>query len=319
LKQRNLTTIKDLDMQYQNGIRLASAAGAILGSAAAEAADKSKSKPKPKPKKPMPPMDPTTAEYIKDYGASVSRTISETPALDEAALEKAIAALATYDFGQRYEIVRPIDDAVIALHGDAAACKGLETQLAAVLATGVQRGAKDFVCRKLTVIGTAASVPALAGLLADKDLTHMARYALERIPAPEAAQALRDALAKLGGAAKVGVIGSLGSRRDLDSVATLAALLSDADPAVACAAATALGHLGSPEAAEALGNFAKQAPEGVKQAVVDANLASAEQLLADGKKADAMRIYKSLLGEDQPKHVRLAATRGMLRVAGKKD
>ncbi len=34
------------------------------------------------------------------------------------------------------------------------------------------------------VIGTAESVPALAALLPDKDLSHMARYALERIPAP---------------------------------------------------------------------------------------------------------------------------------------
>jgi HEAT repeat protein len=102
-------------------------------------------------------------------------------------------------------------------------------------------------------------------------------------------------------------------------VAALAALLADADKAVACAAATALGHIGSPEAAQALSDFTKQAPEGVKAAAIDGYLASAEQLLADGKKANAMMIYKSLLGEDQPKHVRLAATRGMLSVAGKKE
>jgi HEAT repeat protein len=315
-------------MQYQNGIRVASAAAAILGSAVAQAADEPKKdkpkakaadKPKAKPKKPEPPMDPVTAAYVKDYGAAVTRTINETPALDKAALEQAVAALKTYDFGQKYEIVRPIDDAVIALHGDAAGCKALEAQLVAVLGTGATRAAKDFVCRKLTVIGTAESVPALAGLLADKDLTHMARYALERIPAPEAAQALRDALAKLSGAAKVGVVGSLGSRRDAASVTVLATLLTDSDKAVACAAATALGHIGSPEAAHALGDVAKQAPEGVKQAIVDGSLAAAEQLLAAGKKTDAMLIYKSLLGEGQPKHVRLAATRGMLSVAGKKN
>ena len=68
-------------------------------------------------------------------------------------------------------------------------------------------------------IGTAESVPALAALLPDKDLSHMARYALERIPAPEAGAALRDALPKLSGALKVGVIGSLGVRRDAASVA----------------------------------------------------------------------------------------------------
>jgi hypothetical protein len=57
----------------------------------------------------------------------------------------------------------------------------------------------------------------------------------------------------------------------------------------------------------------------VKPAVADACLACAEHLLADGKKAEAIGLYKSLAGEDQPKHVRLAATRGLLAAAGKKD
>ena len=142
-------------------------------------------------------------------------------------LDKAFETLKTYDWGTDRNLLKPIDDAVVASHGNAAARKELETRLAAVLTTGVSRDAKDFVCRKLMVIGTAESVPTLAGLLADKDLSHMARYALERIPAPEAAQAMRDALPKLNGALKVGVIGSLGVRRDAASVPALAALLAD--------------------------------------------------------------------------------------------
>ena len=54
-------------------------------------------------------------------------------------------------------------------------------------------------------------------------------------------------------------------------------------------------------------------------AIADACLTCAERLLADGKKPEAVRLYKSLNSEDQPKHVRLAATRGVLAAAGKKD
>ena len=234
-------------------------------------------------------------------------------------LDMAFEALKTYDWGTDRNPLKPIDEAVIAVHGNADARKALEPRLAPVLKTGVSRDAKDFICRKLMVIGTAESVPTLAGLLPEKDHSHMARYALERIPAPEAAQALRDALPKLSGALKVGAIGSLGVRRDAASVPALAALLGDVDAAVACAAACALGDIGNAEAAKPLGDSATKAPEGVKPAVADACLACAEQLLADGKKADALAIYKSLSGEDQPKHVRLAATRGMLTAAGKKD
>jgi HEAT repeat protein len=231
-------------------------------------------------------------------------------------LDQAFDALKTYDWGADRNALNPIDDAVVVTHGDAAARKALETRLAAVLKTDASRDAKDYVCRKLMIVGSAESVPTLAGLLPDKDQSHMARFALERIPAPEAAQALRDALPKLNGALKIGVIGSLGVRRDTACVPALAALLSDADAAVAAAAAYALGDIGNAEAAKAL-TAAKPAAATAKSAVTDGSLACAEDLLAAGNKAEAATVYKSLVGEDQPKHVRLAATRGMLACAGK--
>jgi HEAT repeat protein len=128
---------------------------------------------------------------------------------------------------------------------------------------------------------------------------------------------MRSALPGLTGALKAGAIGSLGVRRDEASVSALAASLGDADKEVGCAAACALGNIGTPDAARALGQAAKSAPEGVKPAVADGCLVCAEQLLADGKKAEAVALYKSLAGADQPKHVRLAATRGLLSAAGK--
>ena len=231
-------------------------------------------------------------------------------------LDQALEALKTYDWGTDPAVLQPIDEAVATTYGNADARKDLEARLVAVLTTGVSRDAKDFVCRKLMVIGTAQSVPILAGLLPDKDLSHMARYALERIPAPEAAQALRDALAKVSGATQVGVIGSLGVRRDTASVPALAALLNNADASVARAAAIALGDIGTAEAAKALADGKPTAPEAV-QAATDARLACAEDLLAGGKKIEALAVYKSLSADSQPKQVRLAATRGMLACAGK--
>lgn len=229
-------------------------------------------------------------------------------------LDQAFVALETYDWGTDRRLLDPINRAVVATHGDAAAREALEARLAAVLKTDVSRDAKDFVCRKLTVIGTAASVPTLAALLPQKDDSHMARYALERIPASEAARAMRDALPKLDAPLKVGVIGSLGVRQDQESVPLLASLLDDADASVARSAALALGSIGSKAAAEAL---AASKPSGENIAAIDALLASAEGLLADGKKADALAIYKGLVGQSQAKQVRLAATRGMLACAGK--
>ncbi len=86
----------------------------------------------------------------------VTTIAADKPAVDQAAVNKAFEALKTYDWGKDYSALKPIDEAVVATHGDAAARKDLETRLAAVLKTCVSRDAKDYVCRKLTVIGSAA-------------------------------------------------------------------------------------------------------------------------------------------------------------------
>ena len=179
---------------------------------------------------------------------------------DQAAVDKAIASLATYDFGTDRNSLKPIDDAVVASYGMTAARKELEGKLSPVLSTSASRDAKDYVCRVLRVIGTADCVPALANLLGEKELSHRARYALQSIPAPEAGKALRDAMPKLSGSLKIGVIGSLGSRRDAECVAAMAACLTDTDTAIAAAAAHALGSIGNGDAAKALTDFVAKVP-----------------------------------------------------------
>jgi HEAT repeat protein len=231
-------------------------------------------------------------------------------------LDQAFESLKTYDWGQDPEVLKPIDDAVVASHGDEAARAQLELQLVDALADDPTYDAKQYVCRQLMLIGSAKSVPTLASLLSDEKLSHMARYALERIPAPEAAQAMRDALSQLGGMLQVGVLASLGARQDEAAVPLAAKLLADGDPAVAQAAACALGAIRSPDAAAALKS--SEANKAASAEVADAELACAEALLADGKAADAAAIYRGLAAGDRPKHVKLAATRGMLASAGRK-
>ena len=56
----------------------------------------------------------------------------------------------------------------------------------------------------------------------------------------------------------------------------------------------------------------------MKMEVADARLICAEQLLADGNKAEAVALYKDLQADDQPAHVKVAAMKGMLAAATKK-
>ena len=233
-------------------------------------------------------------------------------------LDAAFAVLKQYDWGSDMAPLAPIEDAVALSHDQADVRRDLENRLIAALQSDISRDAKDYVCRKLAIVATASSVSVLASLLGKQDHSHMARMVLERIPAPEAGEALRHAAANVTDDLKVGVIGSLGSRRDAAAVSVLNDLLSSRNPSVARAAALALGSIGSVDAASALETAAKSA-SGSNPAVIDALLACAEVLLASKKQSDALAIYRSLAAESQGRLVRLAATRGILACMSKQS
>ena len=227
------------------------------------------------------------------------------------ALDRAFEVLKTYKRGDDPTTVTPIEEAIWGMGNDAPAVrKALEKRLAASLGGQSSEAARHFICYQLAIIGSADSVAVLAGLLSDESASHMARYALERIPGPEAEKALREALKTAKGSAKVGVINSIGVRRDVRSVSQLSALLSGSAD-IAGAAAKALGEIGTVEAAKALGAFRDKAPSEVRLVVADACLSCAEQLIRSGQKSQAVSMLEALNTSSQAAHVRLAASRAL--------
>jgi len=210
-----------------------------------------------------------------------------------------------------------------------------EAELLAVLRSDATLQEKSAACRQLARIATKEAVPTLAALLGDEKLSHMARYALETIRDPSVDDALRDALGRVQGPPRLGVIGSLGARRDAKAVDALAELLQGTD--AAGAAARALGSIGTPAAADALEdaltNFLHgiERPTGADQRSPSgsSNLAAAlplcegllrcaEALAADGQSAPSQAIYDRLRGlADAPPQVRAAALRGAILSRGK--
>ncbi len=230
---------------------------------------------------------------------------------DAAAVTAAMKELQKADWGSMPGSLNVIEAAIVAVPGDEATQKLLEKQFTAILSSDAKGGAKSYTLRKLSMIATAAAVPAIAPLLTDKEHSHMARFALERIGGPAAVGAIRGAVGKVKGRQKAGMINSLGVLRDAGSTSALVGLLKDSDPQVVSAAATALGRIGTPEAATALGAFHRRAPRGLAVVAASAYLDAAESLLVAGKATKAAAIYRRL-EKDKIKVVRLAASRGMI-------
>jgi len=194
-------------------------------------------------------------------------------------------------------------------HGQTVPSASQQDELIAVLnAADTSRQQKANALRNLSFIATKEAVPTLAKLLADEELNHMARYALETIPDPAVDNALLVALDRLDGKPLVGVIGSLGVRGEVRAVQPLAKRLSHQDTMVTQAAARALGHIGNASAAQALSRA-------LPQSAGDTRLAVCEGLFRCAEKEGgplAVKIYDQLLQLKTPHQVRAGALRSAI-------
>jgi HEAT repeat protein len=145
--------------------------------------------------------------------------------------------------------------------------KDKEHALIRILQSDAPPGDKAIACKKLAIYGSAEAVHALAPLLEDNQLASWALIALEAIPGSAPDLALRQAAGKLQGELLVGVIDSIGVRRDAGAVKILADKLGESDTAVASAAAVSLGKIGNAKAAAAFKRALAKGGEPVRPAV----------------------------------------------------
>lgn len=224
-------------------------------------------------------------------------------------------AIVKYEFGQSRRSLAEIEAAIRQAkpeqYGEMEA-----SLLSALRAPGTTVDAKRYICRYLSIVGSKASVPALAELLADERLNHAARFALEVLPDASAAAALRDSLGSLKGKQLIGVIMSLGARRDAQAVGALTPLMSGADADVASAAITSMGLIGTADAARALAELKPN--EGLKRTVLKAQVDCAERLVIAGRTADAVAILKAVSASDY-QAARIGALRGMIAAQSREE
>jgi len=170
---------------------------------------------------------------------------------------------------------------------------------------------KAIACKRLYMIGTRKSIPAVAAHLGEEHLGHYARFVLEPMPDPQVDVVFREALGRLKGPVLVGVLTSIGVRRDPAAVEPVAALMTDGDVDVARAAAATLGTISGRAAAELLMGGQSRVSAEVRPVWARAALVCADRMAADEPRM-AMDIYNTLNSTSYPKPVMLAARRRIM-------
>ncbi len=228
-----------------------------------------------------------------------------------AQLDRVLDAIKNYRVGESRKPLLRATTLIRSAQASPALRAKAEARLAALLASDATFACKQFVCHRLSEVGTDLSVPALAELLADEKLSNAARFALQRIPAPKAGAALRAALARVTGKLRIGVVNSLAERSDRQAVPALATLAAGQAPALAAAAIEALGRIGGAAAARRLAEL--KAAGRLAALRADARLLCADRMCEAGQAAAGIAVYRELLAGGHDPRTRAAALEGLVR------
>lgn len=237
-----------------------------------------------------------------------------SPAPAQSAGNDPYLALVKREFGTAVDEMTAIEKQIQAAKPEER--PAIEARLIAVIETPeATMPGKQFACQMLRLVGSRKCVPAVARLLTDEQLSHVARNILLGLNDPSADEALRGALGKTQGKVRIGMINTIGDRGGSGSLPVLVGLLSTGDEATVDATLSAIGKIGGAKAVDALDRV--KVPDALKPAWAQAYLRCADGLAtpggaAPGGAARAQKMYRALLNGSYPSQVRAGAFRAIV-------
>jgi HEAT repeat protein len=186
----------------------------------------------------------------------------------------------TYSGDQR--VLADFDRELFAAGNDAIKLAALEKSLFAVMRRAEATfAARQAAAQRLALVFAAGPAKTsadafkpLGTMLGEDRDSDLARFALEGTPGEIVDALFVQALAKATGRTRLGLLNSIGRRRTISAVPSLAKLLKDSDEPTAAAAARALGQIADPTAVAAL----HATPEPSPAPIAAAKLAAATRM-----------------------------------------
>jgi len=193
---------------------------------------------------------------------------------------------------------------------------GDEKTLIAVLKSDAPVFDKAKACQRLAIVGSAKAVPVLADLLDDERLGDYARQAMEPIDDPRVDDAFRDAMGKLKGRALIGVVNSIGVRRDAKAAGELQKLARNRSSGAAPQALMALGRIATDDAVKTISEVLSAGPAELRPAAADAYLTAVDRMTGQKKAAAAKAMYTAVVNARVGEHFKSAAAYHGIVAAG---
>lgn len=238
--------------------------------------------------------------------------------LDVEKLDTLIGEMKAYDWSKNRVPLIQLETLIKEHYSNPETLSLIESKLDDMLTSDMSPATIDFVCRKLAVIGSEASVKPLLLLLDDPKTANQCCFALEKIASPAVDQGLLKKLNTVKDTdVKIGIINTLGVRGSEDAVAPLGNLVRSPDNKIASAAVRALGQIPSRSAVDMLSLSSKRTENtALKTELQDALLGCSQkmaQMDASYRTASNTRnMYRDLYAENNASLIRVAAFRALI-------
>lgn len=256
----------------------------------------------------------------RDFVLPMKLFILSLPALLLAAgvsaadLSTVISEASKYESGRNAEPLRQIERAVRESAGSAVQRAEVEAALVTLLAPSSTFEARRFACTQLAIIGTEASLPAIAELLKQPETVGIGCLAISSNPSLKANEVLRVALSGAAPAMRPQIIVTLGDRGDTGAVNALAELARGNDRSAAAAAISSLGKIADSAALKELAALRQGDSPDLARLASLASLVAGDKAAKRGDPAAATAIYQELQAPAQFAYARRAAFEGLLRL-----
>lgn len=234
-----------------------------------------------------------------------------------AELDRAFSQLKAYGPGDSNAPLKTVEKYVDEATGRYKIRVDAEKRLVDVLkADGASAAAKTFAGNQLYRLCDEDTIPAFRDLLRRSDTWDIARKGLEDINHPKAQQALLEALDEAKDKKAIGIMETLGNRRDPSAVNALRRWAKAGNIPETEAALTALSKIPGPEAMEALDWCRVNLTRQMRPAATEAYLQCGWTSMEHGHKDTAIEIFDVLLIDFEPVEIKAEALRGMIRTLG---
>ena len=215
-----------------------------------------------------------------------------------------------YEYGDSRSWLQEYQDLMIEVYNIPEIHDKVERLMIKVLKSNASNDGKLLICKYLGTIGGNSSLPVLRKMLFTPSSSNMALIALTSIPGEEASKTLIGALENNEGEALIGIINTLGLRRDPKANQPLNGFISSEDQHVANASIHALGTIGGEQASQILQEAFVSTTNTRKWKIAEAWIKSVESL----EPAQRKLSYQTVLDSNPPLSLKYVAFKENLKL-----